>query len=439
MSAKMNACELEIDLLCRGMRIPDTVRLGGAQSVSRTRAGLGSGLEVVVPTGSLLKKEIWINVPVVEPFAETSPYRLQGDPVRGFAIIDDRVDERYQVRLRREPTWYARSTSSGVPMHRIGVLQGTYLGIYLNPVCAFWNYEPPLNCRFCTTGKNVGTSEALEKSIADVVETCRAAKEESGITFVHLNGGFQGSRGIAFALPYVRAIKEEVGLLVGLQLTPETDFTLYDTLISEGLDHISFCLEFLDPEWFERICPGKARIHGQSLFLEALKYCAAQMPYGSVSGEIIAGIEPIARTFEAIDLIAGLGAFPTVCIFRPTIGSDMEGWSSPSYQDMRSVMAHAFDACRRHWLPIGLAPRLQVSLVVTPDEAALLAPRNAGFYLYECYLQLASLLARPIFASRLRPRLNPFRLSNAPRPAFAIGDRGQAGRSGVASASSSAR
>ena len=278
MSAKMNACELEIDLLCRGMRIPDTVRLGGAQSVSRTRAGLGSGLEVVVPTGSLLKKEIWINVPVVEPFAETSPYRLQGDPVRGFAIIDDRVDERYQVRLRRDPTWYARSTSSGVPMHRIGVLQGTYLGIYLNPVCAFWNYEPPLNCRFCTTGKNVGTSEALEKSIADVVETCRAAKEESGITFVHLNGGFQGSRGIAFALPYVRAIKEEVGLLVGLQLTPETDFTLYDTLISEGLDHISFCLEFLDPEWFERICPGKARIHGQSLFLEALKYCAAQMP-----------------------------------------------------------------------------------------------------------------------------------------------------------------
>ncbi len=93
----------------------------------------------------------------------------------------------------------------------------------------------------------MGTTEALEKSVADVVETCRAAKEESGITFVHLNGGFQGSRGIAFALPYVRAIKEQVGLLVGVQLAPERDFTGYDALVSEGVDHVSFCLEFLDP------------------------------------------------------------------------------------------------------------------------------------------------------------------------------------------------
>ena len=287
-------------------------------------------------------------------------------------------------------------------MNRIGVLQGTCLGIYINPVCAFWNYDPALNCRFCTTGQNVGTSESLEKSVSDVVETCRAAKEESGITFVHLNGGFQGSRGIEFARPYVRAIKEQVGLLVGLQLAPEKDFTRYDALIAEGLDHISFCLEFLDPEWFRRICPGKALMHGQRLFLDALAYCASRMPAGSVSGEIIAGVEPISRTLEAIDLIASLGAFPTVCIFRPTVGSDMENWRPPQYEDMRSVMAYVFDACRRHWIPIGLAPRLEGSLVVTPDETALLAPRNAGFYLYETYLRLAALVARPVFARRLR-------------------------------------
>src|SRR5262245_13418058 len=129
--------------------------------------------------------------------------------------------------------------------------------------------SPPLNCRFCTTGQNVGHAEALEKSVADVVETCRTAKAESGITFVHLNGGFQGSRGLALAWPYVRAIKQKVGLLVGLQLAPERDFAQYDALIGEGLDHISFCLESLDPEWFARICPGKARMHGQSLFLDA--------------------------------------------------------------------------------------------------------------------------------------------------------------------------
>lgn len=399
----MNACELEIDLLCRGLRIPDTPVVD-ARHISRTRAGLGSGLEVIIPTGSRLKPRIWVNVPVVEPFAAESPYWLaRGNDLR-WRIIDDRSRQSYVVDVATEPSWSQGRTSSGELMNRIGVLQGTCLAIYINPVCAFWNYSPPLNCRFCTTGQNVGTSEALDKSISDVVETCRAAKEQSGITFVHLNGGFQGSRGIGFALPYVEAIKEHVGLLVGLQLAPEKDFTSYDRLIAAGVDHVSFCLEFLDPEWFARLCPGKARMHGQPLFLQALAYCASRMPRGSVSGEIIAGVEPIARTIEAIDLIASLGAFPTVCIFRPTIGSNMERWPPPDYEDMRAVMAHVFDACRRHWIPIGLAPHLEVSLVVTPDETALLAPRTAAFYLYESYLQLASLVARPIFTRRLRPR-----------------------------------
>lgn len=399
----MNACELEIDLFCRGLRIPGDVPLDGVRGISRTRAGLGSGLEVILPTGSRIKKEIWTNVPVVESFAAQSPYRLHTGGGEGFSIVDDRVNHSYPVRLPEAPAWYLRQTSGGTPMNRIGVLQGTCLGIYINPVCAFWNYQPPLNCRFCTTGQNVGATEALEKSVADVVETCLAAKTESGITFVHLNGGFQGSRGIAFALPYVRAIKEHVGLLVGVQLAPERDFSRYDALMSAGVDHVSFCLEFLDPTWFERICPGKARVHGQELFLEAMAYCAGRMPSGSVSGEIIAGVEPIERTHEAIDLIAALGAFPTVCIFRPTLGSDMEDWPSPAYEAMREVMVHVYEACRRHWIPVGLAPRIDVSLVVTPDETALLVPRTAGFYVYEAYLRLAALAARPLFARRLRP------------------------------------
>jgi hypothetical protein len=400
----LNACELEIDLFCKGMRVPDDVSLAGARGVSRTRAGLGSGLEVVLPTGSRLKREIWVNVPTVEKFSAASPYRLTGVPGQ-YAVIDERSGFAYRVRLPREPAWYTRLTSRDVPMNQIGVLQGTYLGIYINNVCAFWNYAPPLNCRFCTTGQNVGANEARDKPIADVIETCWAARQESGATFVHLNGGFQGTRGIEFALPYVRAIKQNVGMLVGVQLAPERDFTRYDELIASGVDHLSFCLELLDPDWFARICPGKARVHGQQLYLDALAYCAEQMPPGAVSGEIIAGIEPIERTLEAIDRIAALGAFPTVCIFRPTVGSDMEQCAPPDYEDMRRVMAHVYDACRRHWMPIGVAPNIEVSLVVNPDDTALLAKRTVGFYCYEGYRRAARIAAGPIFHRRLRTRV----------------------------------
>jgi len=400
----LNACELEIDLFCRGMRIPDEVSLKGARGISRTRAGLGSGLEIVVPTGSWLKREVWVNVPVVESFARQSPYVLSGSPAGGYRLTNEQTRDVYPVRIPREPEWYGRQTSRDIPMNHVGVLQGTYLGIYVNLVCTFWNYNPALNCRYCTTGQNVGESEAADKAVSDVVETCWAAREESGVTFVHLNGGFQGSRGIQFTEPYIRAIKEDVGMLIGVQLAPEKDFSRYDRLIDLGVDHLSFCVEFWNPKWFAEICPGKEKMLGQQLFFDAMAYCARRMPKGAVSGEIVAGLEPIDDTIAAIDYIAGLGAFPTVCVFRPTVGSDMEAWPPPKYDEMRAVMLHVYEACRRNWIPIGAAPNIEVSIVVNPDDAAMLAPRDAAFWTYEAFRRTARVVAAPLFAWRRRAR-----------------------------------
>jgi hypothetical protein len=399
----LNACELEIDLFCRGMRVPDDVSLEGARNISRTRAGLGSGLEVAIPTSSWLKREIYTNVPVTEAFARESPYVLAGGP-GGYRIVDDRAAHAYPVRIPQAPHWYRRQTSRGVQMSRIGVLQGTYLGIYINPVCAFWNYKPALNCRFCTTGKNVGEGEASEKALEDVIETCWAAREESGITFVHLNGGFQGTKALKAAEPFIRAIKENVGLLVGVQLTPHHDLSAYDRLIDYGVDHFSFCLELFDPEWFQRVCPGKARMIGQDRFLTAMDYCAGRLPRGAVSGEMIAGLESPEMTIAAIERITSVGAFPTVCVFRPTVGSDMEDWPPPQYDEMRRIMAAVYDGCRRHRVPIGLAPNIEVSLVVSPDDAAMLAERTLGFYTYEAWRRAMRVVAKPVFWRRMRPR-----------------------------------
>ena len=67
----MKPVELEIELFCRGMRIANDIE--GARRISRTRAGLGSGLEIVIPA---TPKPIWVNVPVVEPVAQQSPFEL---------------------------------------------------------------------------------------------------------------------------------------------------------------------------------------------------------------------------------------------------------------------------------------------------------------------------------------------------------------------------
>src|SRR6185369_773863 len=92
---RLNACELEIDLMCRGLRIPEHVSLEGARGISRTRAGLGSGLEIVIPTNSWLKRRVWMNAPVTEDFAAESPYALDGSPSVGYGIVDSRSGMRY--------------------------------------------------------------------------------------------------------------------------------------------------------------------------------------------------------------------------------------------------------------------------------------------------------------------------------------------------------
>jgi hypothetical protein len=70
---------------------------------------------------------------------------------------------------------------------------------------------------------------------------------------------------------------------------------------------------------------------------------------------------------------------------------------------MRRVMLAMYDACRRHRIPIGLAPNIEVSLVVTPDDAALLAPRDRRFYAYEVWRRGMRMATRPVFKRRLRP------------------------------------
>jgi hypothetical protein len=66
-------------------------------------------------------------------------------------------------------------------------------------------------------------------------------------------------------------------------------------------------------------------------------------------------------------------------------------------------MAHLYEACRRHWLPIGAAPNIEVSLVVTPDDASMLGEPSVGHYAYETFRRVVKVVSRPVFAHRMRP------------------------------------
>ena len=96
------------------------------------------------------------------------------------------------------------------------------------------------------------------------------------------------------------------------------------------------------------------------------------------------------------------GAFPTVCIFRPTIGSDMEHVAPPHPDEMREVFAYMHESCRRAGLPVGILP-IEVSLVVQPEEAAGLSEPSFANHAYQLKNWTLRQLAKPYVAWKKRP------------------------------------
>lgn len=406
---RTNPALLKLDLYCKGLRMDDScfIEEDGGRKILRTRAGLGSGLELILPGG------LWTNVPVSESFAQRSPYTLHradgsyglrhnGEPVTG-------------VTLSPRPGWYDEKLANGKLMTRIGTLQGTYLGIYQAKVCEYWTQKPTkVNCKFCSVGLNLGVDDADEKSVEEVMEVIRAARRESGITYVDFNTGhYDGDTYLDILEPYILRIKRELGLLVGVQTPPHRDLKRYDHLRAIGVNRVSFCFEIFDRALFKEICPGKDAEYGLDFYLEATRYCAALGSSGPkdepwvTNGEIIAGLEPPESSIAAIDWITSVGAIPTVCVFRPLVGTDLEDAEPPKTEELIPVFRRLYEATMEAGLPIGCAPNIHVSLVMLPEECRHLSPKRYRW-------QSAKLgVMKRVFGGRFSRRLRRMEQVNA--------------------------
>jgi len=404
---RKNPALLKLDLYCRGVRLDDSclVEEDGGRKILRTRAGLGSGLELLLPGG------LWTNVPVSEPFAKKSPYLLKRSEGAYRLHLDDSFV--CDVDLAPRPGWYDRETATNKPMTRIGTLQGTYLGIYQAKVCEYWTEKVKSNCKFCSVGLNLGIDDANDKSIDEVMEVIWAARRESGITYVDFNTGhYTGETYLDILEPFIKRIKKEVGLLVGIQTPPHHDLSRYDRLREMGLNRVSFCFEIFDEEKFKETCPGKNREYGLERYLDAIRYCASLGKKGPLTepwvtnGEIIAGLESPESSMRAIDWITSVGAIPTVCVFRPLVGTDYEDVAPPKTEEMIPVFRHLYEKCMEHGLPVGAAPDIHVSLVMLPEECRTLSDKSYPFG--EMKLKLLSKVVRYGLEKRLHNREEQF-------------------------------
>jgi hypothetical protein len=168
-----------------------------------------------------------------------------------------------------------------------------------------------------------------------------------------------------------------------VQTPPHQDLSRYDRLKAIGVNRVSFCFEIFDPIVFQEVCSGTAQRYGLKRYLDAVEYCAGLGRSGRLSfdpwvsnGEIIAGIEPAESSICAIRWIADKGAIPTVCVFRPLIGTDYEHLPPPRVEEMVPVFAAQYEATMKAGLPIAVAPNVNVSLVMLPWESRWLVAKG---------------------------------------------------------------
>jgi hypothetical protein len=204
------------------------------------------------------------------------------------------------------------------------------------------------------------------------------------------------------------AVKRATNLLIGIQTPPHHDLARYRALRRMGVNRVSFCFELYNRERFQEVCPGKHREYGLDRYLAAIEYCANEVgPTGRgfepwvTNGEIIAGLEPAEDSIAAIDWITRIGAIPTVCVFRPLVGTDYESLPPPQTDAIVPVFRRLYEACMERGLPVGVAPNVHVSLVMLPEEARWLCDRPQRYWLAE--LKLAAM--RTAFRYRFRREL----------------------------------
>ena len=241
-----NPALLKLDLYCKGMRIDDSclVEQDGGRKILRTRAGLGSGLEVVLPGG------LWTNVPVTETFAAAA--RPTCSTARNGAYVAASAATRRSptLELSPRPAWYDRKTTTGKTMTRVGTLQGTYLG------------------RLPGEGLRVLDREAAEVELQVLLggPEPRRGRRRRQVGERGDGGDPRRARGVR---PHLRGLQHrplrratpistsssrtsggsssETGILVGVQTPPHPDLKRYDALRELGVNRVSFCFEIFDP------------------------------------------------------------------------------------------------------------------------------------------------------------------------------------------------
>ncbi|HVO27971.1 MAG TPA: radical SAM protein [Candidatus Margulisiibacteriota bacterium] len=361
---------LKLELTARGLRIDAAVQATAALRRAANDASRGA-VELALPEGVSVNAPV-APAPVAPSVAGDSPYLLSAQGDR-FTLLKN--GSSVDVHLVPEPDFYRDHVSSGLPMHQVGRVYGSFIAVNPSFACGYSLHGAP--CRFCRTGSGVSLGDGFPMSVQDVAEVVRAAFSEGVADFVYFNLAYGGGEdaGIAFLEPYIRAVKRQFNTLVAVQVHPPKTDRWVDRTYAMGVDAVSYAIEIHDPGLLARHCAGRVRYIGRQRYYDALGYAATVFPSGTVWSDLVVGLEPAESTTRAIDWLTAAGVLPVLSVIGPSSDLAVAGVQPPAPEAVAPVCAHLFRAVRAARINMGWIRDL--SFAITPLEARFFAGDEA--------------------------------------------------------------
>lgn len=370
---------LKLELMRRGLRVEQdclepaeipapsgrTTTLG-MSAHARNMFGNATDIDLILPGGT------WVTAPLSNQFIQPSPYLLRRSDAKcwlHWQPSDGQQNETIQpvcVQVVPPAAFYTRTTSTGLPLARLGTVHGSYLALSPIAQCSFVGTND--QCHFCSLTTRT-TADWVP--VDDILEAIRIVRDTTRIDMVYLSvGHLTGSDGGVRALePYIRAIKKHFDILVAMDALPPEHNAWIDRTYAMGVDSLSYNLEIFDPSRFDQICPGPSRHIGRQRFLDALEYAATVLPAGAVICHLIVGLEAPESTCAGIDALLGRRVMPVLPIFRPFRGRDMRETNEAMELDTQRIFdlyGYLYTKVRQHKLPMSWVQN--ISVVTTPAE-----------------------------------------------------------------------
>jgi len=365
---RYNPALLRLELLSQGIKVDAefSKQLGcGLKEPLWTRTGpTSTGIDLMLERGHYVS-------PAIE--GERFPYHYKNSP---FLLT---VDEEKRPVIKKNgkvvqrvkpfprPSFYGKTTRSGVPMEKIAVVTGDFLAVAIDNRCWFWGYyrdDKLVNykekqCQYCGIGLSMKRDELYRKSKDDILEVLEAALGGGDVRHLGINAGTfpPPGRGHEEYAEIVSEVKSRFDIWVRLSICPPEDEKYVDLLFEAGADQIGYDIEVYDPELYPKICPGKWAEVDRNVphqhFNRMLSYAARKGGPNRTYSILVTGLESRESTAAGVEHLCKMGVVPRMSVFRPIPGTAMERYPAPSTEYLVYCYRHLREITMKYGVDSG--------------------------------------------------------------------------------------